>query len=85
MNARIQDRVVPQFRLLINGQLSRSLLGTAEVKFDSDDENHQTVTLERLHLRWQTQRFYLVGGRTHTDIGYWNTAFHHGAWLHWLA
>jgi hypothetical protein len=52
------------------------------VKFDSDEENHQTVTLERLHLRWQTRRFYLVGGRTHTDIGYWNTAFHHGAWLH---
>jgi hypothetical protein len=76
------DFALGAFALLINGQLSRSLLGTAEVKFDSDDENHQTVTLERLHLRWQTQRFYLVGGRTHTDIGYWNTAFHHGAWLH---
>jgi hypothetical protein len=76
------DFALGAFALLINGQLSRSLLGTAEVKFDSDDENHQTVTLERLHLRWQTRRFYLVGGRTHTDIGYWNTAFHHGAWLH---
>jgi hypothetical protein len=70
------------FALLINGQLSKSLLGTAEMAFEAGEDNEQDVTLERLHLRWQTPHFFLVGGRTHSDIGYWNTAFHHGAWLH---
>lgn len=70
------------FALLINGELAKSLVGTAEMAFEVRDDNEQEVSLERLHLRWQTPRFFLVGGRTHTDIGYWNTAFHHGAWLH---
>ena len=70
------------FALLINGQLSESLLSTAEVEFDAGDDNQQEVTLERLHLRWQTPSFFIVGGRMHSDLGYWNTAFHHGAWLH---
>jgi len=70
------------FALLINGQLSDTLLATAEVAFDGTDDNRQAVTLERLHLRWQSPHFYVVGGRTHSDLGYWNTAFHHGAWLH---
>jgi hypothetical protein len=70
------------FALLINGQLGESLIGTAEVEFDAADDNEQEVTLERLHLRWQTRRFFVIGGRTHTDLGYWNTAFHHGSWLH---
>jgi hypothetical protein len=68
--------------LLINGQLGESLLGTAEVEFDANDQNEQQVTLERLHLRWQQPSYFVVGGRMHTDLGYWNAAFHHGAWLH---
>lgn len=68
--------------LLINGQLGESLLGTAEVAFDANRDNEQSVKLERLSVRWQRPRYFLVGGRTHTDLGYWNTAFHHGAWLH---
>jgi hypothetical protein len=70
------------FALLINGQLAKSLLGTAEMAFNASEQNEQEVTLERLHLRWQTPRFFIVAGRTHSDMGYWNTAFHHGAWLH---
>jgi hypothetical protein len=26
--------------------------------------------------------FKLSGGRYHTPVGYWNSAFHHGSWLH---
>jgi hypothetical protein len=70
------------FALLINGQLGQSLIGTAEVAFDANADNRQDIELERLHLRWQSERFFVVGGRMHTDLGYWNTAFHHGAWLH---
>ncbi len=69
------------FAMLINAQLGSSLLGTAEVAFDANSANRQDIELERLQLRWQTERFYAVGGRLHTDLGYWNAAFHHGAWL----
>jgi hypothetical protein len=67
--------------LLINAQLGSSLLGIAEMAFDAKGNNDQDVKLERLQLRWQTDRYYVTGGRLHTDIGYWNAAFHHGAWL----
>jgi len=70
--------------LLINAQLGSSLLGIAEMAFDaktSEGQDVQDVKLERLQLRWQTDRYYVTGGRLHTDIGYWNAAFHHGAWL----
>ena len=41
-----------------------------------------TVELERSILRYDfTDAFKLSGGRYHTPIGYWNTAFHHGTWL----
>jgi hypothetical protein len=68
--------------LLVNGQLGASLLATAEIAFDANRDNVQATKLERLHLRWQTPRYFVIGGRMHTDLGYWNTAFHHGAWLH---
>lgn len=41
-----------------------------------------TVELERSILRYDfTDAFKLSGGRFHTPIGFWNTAFHHGTWL----
>jgi hypothetical protein len=70
------------FAMLINAQLGSSLLGTAEIAFDANGDNEQDIELERLQLRWQTDRFHVVGGRLHTDLGYWNAAFHHGAWLY---
>lgn len=40
------------------------------------------VELERSILRYDfTDAFKLSGGRYHTPIGFWNTAFHHGTWL----
>jgi hypothetical protein len=32
-------------------------------------------------VRWQSSRFFAEAGRTHTGIGYWNNAYHHGRWL----
>jgi hypothetical protein len=40
------------------------------------------IEVERLILRWDfNDQFKLSGGRYHTPISYWNTAFHHGLWL----
>lgn len=38
--------------------------------------------LERLHLRWKPNKnFFIEMGRFHTDLGYWNVAYHHGRYL----
>jgi hypothetical protein len=40
------------------------------------------VELERLMIRYDLNDHFKVSfGRYHTPINYWNTAFHHGAWL----
>jgi hypothetical protein len=68
--------------LLINARLGAHILGTAEAALDTNDNTQQPLAkVERLHLRWQNERFFVIGGRMHTDLGYWNTAYHHGPWL----
>ncbi len=38
--------------------------------------------VERFIVKYDfSDRYKLSGGRYHTPIGYWNSAFHHGAWL----
>lgn len=40
------------------------------------------VDVERLFIRYDfTDVFQLSGGKYHSPIGYWNSAYHHGAWL----
>jgi len=40
------------------------------------------VEVERSIIRYDYNDFFKLSfGRYHTPIGYWNTAFHHGAWL----
>jgi hypothetical protein len=68
--------------LLINARLGTHILGTAEAALDTNDSTQQPLAkVERLHIRWQNERFFVIGGRMHTDLGYWNTAYHHGPWL----
>ena len=40
------------------------------------------IELERLIIRYDLNDYFKVSfGRYHTPINYWNTAYHHGAWL----
>jgi hypothetical protein len=40
------------------------------------------IELERLIIRYDLNDYFKLSfGRYHTPINYWNTAFHHGAWL----
>ncbi|QSA97916.1 hypothetical protein [Methylococcus sp. EFPC2] len=43
------------------------------------DRSAQEIQRLQLGWRWQDTTFWL--GRTHNPIGYWNTRFHHGAYL----
>jgi hypothetical protein len=66
---------------VLRGELGSHIAATTEFAIEFDDENRPGVDLERLSVRWQGEHFFIDAGRTHTDVGYWNTAYHHGHWL----
>jgi len=62
------------------GELSASLDALAEVAFETTDDG-PLADIEQVAIRWRRGPGVLVVGRFHTDLGYWNTAYHHGLWL----
>jgi len=51
-----------------------------ELVFEAGGDNAYGVDVERLNISRQlTENFSVAWGRFHTPIGYWNTAYHHGA------
>jgi len=52
-----------------------------EVSATAHDSEY-TIEVERLIIKYDfSDQNMLSAGRYHTPIGYWNTAYHHGAWL----
>lgn len=69
------------FDMLFSSQLGKQFFLTSEVTFRYEP-NNPFVELERLHMRWAPNDYWFVEiGRVHTDIGYWNTAYHLGSYL----
>jgi hypothetical protein len=66
---------------LITAELENSVRLFAEFALEVGEDNHIGIDLERLHLRWSKWGFFVEAGRWHTDLGYWNQAYHHGNWL----
>jgi hypothetical protein len=70
-----------QFDLHLASALSRKVSYYGEITFNAQPTGY-TVEVERSIIRYDYNDFFKVSfGRYHTPIGYWNTAFHHGAWL----
>jgi hypothetical protein len=67
--------------IVLHGELGDHIAATTEFAIEFGDDNQPGVDLERLSVRWQSEHFFIDAGRTHADIGYWNTAYHHGHWL----
>jgi hypothetical protein len=45
-------------------------------------DSEYSFEVERLIIKYDfSDRYKLSAGRYHTPLGYWNSAFHHGAWL----
>jgi len=45
-------------------------------------ESEYSAEVERFIVKYDfSDRYKLSAGRYHTPVGYWNSAFHHGAWL----
>lgn len=62
------------------GELGPSLDALAELGFETAD-GVPVADVEQIAIRWRRGPGQLQVGRFHTDLGYWNTAYHHGLWL----
>jgi hypothetical protein len=70
-----------QLDLHLASALSRKVSYFAEITFNAQPTGY-TVEVERNIIRYDYNDYFKISfGRYHTPIGYWNTAFHHGAWL----
>jgi hypothetical protein len=70
-----------QLDLHLASALSRKVTYFGELTFNAQPTGY-TVEVERSIIRYDYNDFFKLSfGRYHTPIGYWNTAFHHGAWL----
>ena len=70
-----------QFVLHFASPLSRKVTYFGEVSFTAQPSNYD-VQVERSIIRYDYNDYFKISfGKYHTPIGYWNTAFHHGAWL----
>jgi len=70
-----------QLDLHLASALSSKISYFGELTFNAHPTNY-TVEVERSIIRYDYNDYFKISfGRYHTPIGYWNTAFHHGAWL----
>ena len=65
----------------ITASLGNSLSVFGEISATGKDSQY-SVEVERMIVKYEfSDLFKFSAGRYHTPIGYWNSAFHHGAWL----
>src|SRR6185437_10838677 len=70
-----------QFVLHFASPLSRKVSYFGEVSFTAQPANYE-LQVERSIIRYDYNDYFKISfGKYHTPIGYWNAAFHHGAWL----
>jgi hypothetical protein len=73
---------VGQLDLFMTSQLASDLNLVGEVVFEANDQNQYSVDVERLLLQFSPSDYFDIGiGRYHTAIGFYNNAYHHGAWF----
>jgi hypothetical protein len=70
-----------QFVLHFASPLSEKVSYFGEVSFTAQPTSFE-LNVERSIIRYDYNDYFKISfGKYHTPIGYWNTAFHHGAWL----
>ena len=71
------------FDLLLTSRTNDKTSVLSEIVFGEGAAQSLNVDLERLLLRYDyNDHLKMSFGRYHTGIGYYNTAFHSGKWLH---
>jgi hypothetical protein len=70
-----------QFVLHIASPLSKKVSYFGEVSFTAQPTGYD-LSVERTIIRYDYNDYFKMSfGKYHTPVSYWNTAFHHGAWL----
>src|ERR1700730_11135298 len=70
-----------QFVLHLASPLSQKVSYFGEVSFTAQPNAYE-LSVERTIIRYDYNDYFKLSfGKYHSPIGYWNTAFHHGAWL----
>lgn len=65
----------------VSAYLDDSLSAFGEFTATARDSEY-SFEVERVIVKYEfSDRYRLSAGRYHTPIGYWNSAYHHGAWL----
>jgi hypothetical protein len=66
--------------LFITSRLQKKFSFLAEVLFERGEDGKVAPDVERVSVAYTYNQFARVAvGRFHTPLGYWNSAFHHGA------
>jgi len=83
LKASTNSFVLGQFNLFISSKLSENTSVIAETVVEADQgTNEFGIELERLLLQYSANdHLNLAFGRYHTHIGYYNTEYHHSAWM----
>ncbi len=65
--------------LFVTGRLTDRLSFLTEISFEMPKYRDRPVAVERLRLRYDLNRDnWLILGKMHTPVNYWNDNFHHG-------
>ena len=73
--------VIGQAVAHITASLGNSFSVFGEISATGKDSGY-SMEVERMIVKYDySDLFKFSAGRYHTPIGYWNSAFHHGAWL----
>jgi len=73
---------IGQTNLFITSNLSERIRFLTELVFEVHENNAFETDLERVLLEGSLSDYFkLSGGRYHTAIGYYNTAYHHSTWF----
>ena len=81
-NGRRDSFALGQLDFFVTSQLAENLSVLSEVVIEADEANNFVIEVERLLLQWKPSDYFNLDlGRYHTAVGYYNTAYHHGAWL----
>jgi hypothetical protein len=71
-----------EFDLFITSKLADNLNFLSEIVLGPDVTNEFAIDIERYQLTYKANDYFsIAGGRFHTSIGYYNTAYHHGTWF----
>lgn len=73
--------VIGQAVAHVSAYLGNQFSVFSEISLTGRDSGYN-IEAERLIVKYEfSDSFKFSAGRYHTPIGYWNSAFHHGAWL----